>query len=90
LGLSNVEKLQTYSGLRIGATTMGHTTYTYGRTFAWLLGLKEAKFVLGYASLEVDVALAQGEVDARSNNTAEVVRRNPDAVKKGCSILSPS
>ena len=59
---------------------MGHTTYTYGRTFAWLLGLKEVKFVLGYASLEVDVALAQGEVDARSNNTAEVIRRNPDAV----------
>jgi tripartite-type tricarboxylate transporter receptor subunit TctC len=83
LGMSNVEKLQTYSGLRIGATTMGHTTYTYGRTFAWLLGLKDPKFVLGYASLEVDVALAQGEVDARSNNTAEVIRRNPDAVKKG-------
>ncbi|MGH7846875.1 MAG: hypothetical protein ACREQW_17150 [Candidatus Binatia bacterium] len=83
LGLSNIEKLQSYSGLRIGATTMGHTTYTYGRTFAWLLGLKDPKFVLGYASLEVDVALAQGEVDARSNNTAEVVRRNPDVFKKG-------
>lgn len=83
LGLSNVEKLQAYSGLRIGATSIGHTTYTYGRTFVWLLGLKDAKFVLGYASLEVDVAMARGEVDARSNNTAEVLRRNPDAVKKG-------
>jgi tripartite-type tricarboxylate transporter receptor subunit TctC len=82
LGLSNIEKLQNYSGLRIGATTMGHTTYTYGRTFAWLLGLKNARFVLGYGSLEVDVALAQGEVDARSNNTAEVVRRNPAVLKK--------
>ena len=82
LGLSNIEKLQSYSGLRIGATTMGHTTYTYGRTFAWLLGLKDPKFVLGYASIEVDVALAQGEVDARSNNTAEAVRRNPDVLKK--------
>jgi len=83
LGLSNVEKLLAYSGLRIGATSVGHTTYTYGRTFAWLLGLKEAKFVLGYSSLEVDVAMARGEVDARSNNTAEVIRRNPGAVKKG-------
>ena len=83
LGLSNVEKLQAYSGLRIGATSIGHTTYTYGRTFAWLLGLKDAKFVLGYSSLEVDVAVARGEVDARSNNTAEVIRRSPDAVKKG-------
>ena len=83
LGLSNVEKLQAHSGLRIGATTMGHTTYTYGRAFVWLLGLKDPKFVLGYGSLEVDVAMASGEVDARSNNTAEVIRRNPDAVKKG-------
>ena len=62
---------------------MGHTTYTYGRTFTWLLGLKETKFVLGYSSLEVDVAIANGELDARSNNTAELLRRNPDAVKKG-------
>jgi tripartite-type tricarboxylate transporter receptor subunit TctC len=83
LGLSNVEKLQNYSGLRIGATTMGHTTYTYGRTFAWLLGLKDPKFVLGYASVEVDLALARGEVDARSNNTAEVIRRNPEVFKQG-------
>ena len=83
LGLNNLEKVRAYSGLRIGATTMGHTTYTYGRTFAWLLGLKETKFVLGYSSLEVDVAVANGELDARSNNTAELLRRNPDAVKKG-------
>jgi tripartite-type tricarboxylate transporter receptor subunit TctC len=83
LGLSNVEKLQAYSGLRIGATSIGHTTYTYGRTFAWLLGLKDPKFVLGFSSLEVDVAMERGEVDARSNNTAEVLRRSPDAVKKG-------
>jgi tripartite-type tricarboxylate transporter receptor subunit TctC len=83
LGLSTLEKLQAYPGLRIGATSIGHTTYTYGRTFAWLLGLKDPRFVLGYSSLEVDVAMASGELDARSNNTAEVIRRNPDAVKKG-------
>jgi tripartite-type tricarboxylate transporter receptor subunit TctC len=82
LGLNNLEKLRAYSGLRIGATSIGHTTYTYGRTFSWLLGLKDVKFVLGYSSLEVDVAMANGELDARSNNTAEIVRRNPDAVKK--------
>jgi tripartite-type tricarboxylate transporter receptor subunit TctC len=82
LGLNNLEKVRAYSGLRIGATSIGHTTYTYGRTFAWLLGLKDVKFGLGYSSLEVDVAMASGELDARSNNTAEIVRRNPDAVKK--------
>jgi tripartite-type tricarboxylate transporter receptor subunit TctC len=83
LALNSLEKLRAYAGLRIGATSIGHTTYTYGRTFAWLLGLREAKFVLGYSSLEVDVAMERGELDARSNNTAEVLRRSPDAVKKG-------
>jgi tripartite-type tricarboxylate transporter receptor subunit TctC len=82
VGLNSIEKLQSYPGLRIGATSVGHTTYTYGRTFAWLLGLKDPRFVLGYSSIEVDVAMARGELDARSNNTAEVIRRNPDAVKK--------
>ena len=81
-GLNTMDKLQAHSGLRIGATSIGHTTYTYGRTFAWLLGLKDPRFVLGYSSIEVDVAMARGELDARSNNTAEVIRRNPDAVKK--------
>ncbi|MBI2348341.1 MAG: hypothetical protein HYV05_06750 [Deltaproteobacteria bacterium] len=83
LGLNNIEKLQAYSRLRLGATSVGHTTYTYGRIFVWLLGLKDPRFVLGYSSLEVDVAMARGEVDARSNNTAEVLRRSPGAVKKG-------
>ena len=82
LGLNTIEKLRAHSGLRIGATSIGHTTYTYGRTFAWLLGLKDPRFVLGYSSIEVDVAMSRGELDARSNNTAEVVRRNRDAVKK--------
>ena len=83
LGLNTPEKLRAFPGLRIGATSIGHTTYTYGRTFAWLLGLKDPRFVLGYSSIEVDVAMSRGELDARSNNTAEVVRRNADAVKKG-------
>jgi len=82
LGLTNMEKLLAHSGLRIGATEIGHTTYTFGRTFAWVLGLKEPKFVLGYASVEIDVALERGELDSRSNNTSEVMRRFPDAFKK--------
>ena len=81
LGLANLEKLQGHAGLRIGATSIGHTTYTFGRTFAWLLGLKDAKFVLGYASVEIDAALERGELDARSNNTSEVLRRYPDAFR---------
>jgi tripartite-type tricarboxylate transporter receptor subunit TctC len=60
LGLNNVEKLQAYSGLKIGAQSIGHTSYTQGRTFAWLLGLKDPKFIVGYASLELDLAVERG------------------------------
>src|SRR5919106_6610900 len=83
LGLNSVERLQAHPGLRIGATSVGHTTYTYGRTFAWLLSLKDPRFVLGYSSIEVDLAMARAEVDARTKNPAEVLRRTPGAVKKG-------
>jgi len=81
LGIDNLEKLKGYSGLKIGATEIGHTTYTFGRIFAWILGIKDPKFVLGYASVEVDVAIQNGELDSRSNNTSEVLRRFPDAFK---------
>jgi tripartite-type tricarboxylate transporter receptor subunit TctC len=79
LGINNLEKLRAYSGLKIGATEVGHTTWIFGRTFPWVLGLKDPKFVVGYSSVELDAAVQRGEVDARSNNTAEVVRRTPDA-----------
>jgi hypothetical protein len=36
-----------------------------GRIFAYLLGLQEPKFVVGYGGPELDVALLRGEVDAR-------------------------
>ena len=81
LGIDNLEKLKAHSGLRIGATEIGHTTYTFARTFAWILGIKDPRFVLGYASVEIDVAIQNGELDARSNNTSEVLRRSPDAFK---------
>jgi tripartite-type tricarboxylate transporter receptor subunit TctC len=86
LGLGNIEKLRAYSGLRLGAVSIGHTGYTYSRTFAWLLGLKDPKFVLGYSSLEIDGAIVRGEVDARSNNTTEIVRRNLGVPKEDSPI----
>ena len=61
-GLNNLEEVRAYSGLKIGATSIGHTTYTYGRTFAWLLNLKEPKFILGYASMEDRYGDREGRV----------------------------
>ena len=45
---------------------MGHVQYIRGRLFAWLLGLKDSKFVVGYAGPELDIALERGEIDGRA------------------------
>ena len=81
-GLDNVEKLRAASGLRIGAQTVGHSVYTSGRIFAYLMGLKDPKFVVGFAGPELDIALQRGEIDARTNSADTVVRRNNEALEK--------
>jgi tripartite-type tricarboxylate transporter receptor subunit TctC len=82
LGLNTLEKLLGYSGLRIGGQTVGHDIYINGRLFGWILGVKEAKFIPGYGGTELDLALMQGEVDARAQTAAWLVHRNPDWLEK--------
>jgi tripartite-type tricarboxylate transporter receptor subunit TctC len=63
-GLTTLEKLRSASGVRIGAQSVGHTIYNIGRVFAWMTPLKEPNFVTGYSTVERDVALMRGEIDA--------------------------
>jgi tripartite-type tricarboxylate transporter receptor subunit TctC len=83
LGLNNLEKLRAANGVRIGAQEVGAVAYVSARLFAYFLDLKTPKFVTGYSSLEADVALINGEIDSRANNTTSVLRRNRDWVEKG-------
>ena len=83
LGLDNLEKLRAKPGIRIGGQTVGHVSYVAGRFFAYFLDLKEPKVVVGYTSPEVDVALVNGELDARANAAVSVLRRNPEWLDKG-------
>ena len=78
LGLSNLEKLRAHPGLRIGAQTVGHPIYLTGRLFAYVLGLKDPKFVVGYSSPELDVAILGGEIDASSGVASSIVKQNPE------------
>lgn len=80
-GLDSLEKLRAATGLRIGAHSVGHITYINGRLAAYLLGLKDPKFVVGYSSPERDVALLRGEVDGGSMSTA-TMQQNPALVEK--------
>lgn len=83
LGLDNLEKLRAKSGIRIGGQTVGHVSYVAGRLFAYFLDMKEPKFIVGYTAPEVDVALMNGELDARANAAVSVLRRNPEWLDKG-------
>ena len=82
-GLDSLEKLRAASGVRIGAQTVGHSVYTSGRIFAYLMGLKDPRFVVGFGGPELDVALVRGEIDGRTNSADTVVRRNREALEKG-------
>ena len=82
LGLDNLEKLKAKPGIRIGGQTVGHTSYVAGRFFAYFLDMKEPKFIVGYTSPEVDLALLNGELDARANAAVSVLRRNPEWLEK--------
>lgn len=82
VGLKSLEKLRQGSGLRIGAQSVGHTNYNIGRIIAWLLGLKDSKFVSGYSVPERDVALMRGEIDAIATSY-DAMARNPEWIEKG-------
>ena len=82
-GFDSLDKLRAATGLRIGAQAVGHPIYVAGRMFAFLLGLREPKMVLGYGGPELDIALAKGEVDLRANGADTVLQRNRDLLEKG-------
>ncbi len=81
-GLSSIEKLRAAAGIRIGGQSVGFSTYIEGRLFAYILGLKEPRFVTGYGGAELDPALIRGEIDARATSADTVLQRNPEWVEK--------
>lgn len=82
-GLNSIEKLRAATGVRIGGQSVGFSTYNEARLFVYILGLKEPKFIAGYAGPEIDQALMRGEVDARSSAADTVLQRNREWLEKG-------
>jgi tripartite-type tricarboxylate transporter receptor subunit TctC len=81
-GLDNLEKLRAAPGLRIGSQSVGHLIYISGRMFAYMIGLKQPRFVTGYSSPELDVAIEQGEIDTRSTVADALLHEKPDWIEK--------
>jgi len=80
-GLRNLDKLRAASGVRIGSNPVGHTSYLQSRIIAYLLDLKEPRFIPGYEGQDLDVAFSLGEVDARVTTTGTVMQM--DLLKQG-------
>ena len=82
LGLDTLDKLRAANGLRIGAHSVGHPVYVTGRMVAYLLNLKEPKFVTGYTGPEIYVAITRGELDAHATGAARFVVENREWIEK--------
>jgi tripartite-type tricarboxylate transporter receptor subunit TctC len=82
-GLNSLDKLRAASGVRIGAQSVGHLIYISGRMFTYLMDLKQPRFVTGYSSPELDVAIEQGEIDGRSTVADSLLHEKPHWVDKG-------
>ncbi|HEX9271387.1 MAG TPA: hypothetical protein VGA01_04135, partial [Candidatus Binatia bacterium] len=80
--LNSNQKLQSATGVRVGGQSVGHTIYTLGRVFAYLLRLREPKFITGFSGPELYAAVERGEVDARVSRVATILQRNPEWVEK--------
>jgi tripartite-type tricarboxylate transporter receptor subunit TctC len=81
--VKSMEALRSTPGLRIGSQAVGHSNYFVGRLFAWLMGLKDPNFLVGYSGNEQDLALVRGELDARINNADTLTRRNAHLLAQG-------
>ena len=82
-GLSNLEKLRSVPNVRIGGQSVGHPVYITGRLFAYVIGMKDPRFVTGYTGPGLDVALTRREVDGRVTTGETLTIRSPEWLDKG-------
>ncbi|MGH7808784.1 MAG: hypothetical protein ACREP5_00755 [Candidatus Binatia bacterium] len=82
-GLNTIEKLRAASGIKIGAQSLGFSTYNEGRLFAYILGLKDPLFIAAFGGAELDPALMRGEIDGRATGPDTILQRNSDWIEKG-------
>jgi hypothetical protein len=65
----------------LGSQGVGNRSYLYSRLIAEVLGLK-VRWVLGYDTLQLYVAMEQGEVEGRVNDAASMMTDKPEWFSK--------
>ncbi|NIO06785.1 MAG: hypothetical protein GTO40_01895, partial [Deltaproteobacteria bacterium] len=80
-GFNSIEDLKSREVV-LGAHRVGHRSYLNGRLTAEILGLK-VRWVLGYTTPELYIAMERREIDGRYNDAASVMRDRPDWFDNG-------
>jgi tripartite-type tricarboxylate transporter receptor subunit TctC len=75
-GFNSLKEVRTRE-IAIGAINVGHRSYLYSRLMTEILGLN-VRWVLGYSTPELYIAIERGEVDGRVNDSASMFRDRPD------------
>ena len=73
--LDTLDKIRRALALRIGAHSVGHSVYVTARMFAYMLDLKQPKFVVGFTDPEMEVAMQNNELDARTTSNTDGLLR---------------
>jgi tripartite-type tricarboxylate transporter receptor subunit TctC len=75
-GIKTVHDLKSRE-VTIGSQGVGSRSYLYSRLIADILALK-VRWVLGYDTLQLNVAIEQGEVEGRVNDAASMMTDKPE------------
>lgn len=80
-GIKTPEELRSRQ-VTLGAQGVGNRSYLYSRLIAEVLNLK-VRWVLGYDTQQLYVAIEQGEVEGRVNDAASMITDRPHWFTKG-------
>src|SRR5919106_1219700 len=75
-GIKTLEELKNREVI-LGSQAVGSRSYLYSRLITEVLGLK-VRWVLGYDTLQLNVAIEQGEVQGRVNDAASMMTDKPE------------
>jgi len=79
-GIKTLDELRAREVI-LGAQGVGNRSYLYARLIAEILALK-VRWVLGYDTLQLYVALEQGEIQGRVNDAASMLTDRPELFAK--------
>lgn len=82
LGLDSLDKVRAAAGLRFGAHAVAHPVYVTARMTAYLLGLKEPKFVTGFSGPEIYIGIERGELDGHVTGAARFAVEKSEWLEK--------